>query len=198
MPNYPCVTPEMMNEMNRQINGRLEPPDTARRRKMENRKTNVIEEHVRWNESAKVTSVEVATTVSAAGDEHDVYSVEFTITGTKGTGQFVGEKVYLKARINPVALDAGNKDDGQFKMSRGTLIRLAQLVKSVGFDIKGGLSSAQMAAYFPVAGNSPLVGKEVYIEIHQNESEMSNTGWNEEVSNVFPLKGANAAASVEV
>lgn len=188
MPSYPEVTPEMMREFDRAINGRLTPPENARTRTLENRKTGAMEEHKRWNESGRVTSVTVEETVSNAGDNHDVYTVEFEITGTKGSGTLVGSSARLQCRVNPAALEAGDKENGQYKMSRGSLIRLTQLVRACGFPVKGGLSSAQMAAYFPEHDQSPLINREVYFEIHQNESEQAPSGWNEEVSNIFPLK----------
>jgi len=196
MPSYPTVTQEMLQEMDRQINGRLTAPASARKKTQTNYKTKQTEEHIRWNESAQVVSVECASTISGAGDEHDVYKVEFGITATRGSGMHVGTKVFLTARVNPKALDAGDKEDGQFKMSRGSLVRLLQLVRASGFPVKGGLSSAQMAAYYPANGQSPLVGKEVLIEIHQNESDKAPTGWNEEVSNIFPLVVGAASAEV--
>jgi len=196
MPSYPNVTAEMMQEMDRMITGRLTPPENARKRTLENRKTGAMEEHLRWNESLQVVAVEVSTTISNASDEHDVYSVKFNVTASKGTGLNIGGTTYLKARINSVALEAGNKDSGQYKMSISTLVRLAQLVRSAGFPIKGGLTSAQMAAYFPANGESPLIGKEIFAEIHQNESELASSGWNEEVANIFPLRVAKATTEV--
>lgn len=196
MPSYPSLTPEMLAEYDRAINGRLTPPETARKKTQKNYKTDMPEEHVRWNESARITDVQVTETISGAGDNHDLYAVKFEITGTKGSGTLVGQQLTFLGRINSVAFEAGDKDNGQFKMSRGTLIRLAQLVRAAGFQVKGGLSSAQMAAFYPVNGASPLVGKEVYIEIHQKESDAAPTGWDEEVSNIFPL--AVNAASAEV
>lgn len=196
MPSYPEVTPAMMREFDRQISGRLTPPEKARHRIVENKKTGTVEEHYRWNESARITGVEVTEVVSSAGDDHDLYTVGFEITATKGSGEHVGDSTRYQGRINPDAYAAGNKDDGQFKMSSGTLVRLTQLVRSSGFPIKGGLSSAQMAGYFPIDGASPLIGREVNIEIHQQESEMAPSGWNEEVSNIFPLTAMKPAAEV--
>lgn len=195
-PTYPEVTNEMMKEYDRQISGRLTPPESARRRTIENKKTGATEEHVRWNESAIITKVEVTETISSAGDNHDLYTVEFNITGTKGSGEHVGDTTRYQGRINPEAWAAGDKNSGQYKMSSGTLVRLTQLVRSAGFPVKGGLSSAQMAGYFPVDGASPLIGREVNIEIHQQESEMAPSGWNEEVSNIFPLVAIKPAAEV--
>lgn len=196
MPTYPAISEDMMKEFEREITGRLAVPENARRKTAENKKTGEMEEHVRFNESGQIDSIEVTTGISAAGDTHDIYQIQFAVTGTKGSGINVGGKTWMKARINPEALAAGNKDNGQYKMSRGTLIRLTQLVRAAGFPIQGGLSSAQMAAYFPENGKSPLIGKEVWMEVHQTSSEKSPTGWNEEVSNIFPLQ--RAAATTEV
>lgn len=196
MPSYPEITPELMDEFESRMDGKLPTPDTARKATLKNKKTGAMEQHERWNESAQIEDVTVETVVSQKGDEHDLYQVKFLVTATKGSGKCVGKNVTLSARINPVALKARNKDDGQFKMSEGTLVRLAQLVRACGVEVKGGLSSAQFAAFYPENGDSPLKGKEVVIEIHQHESEGSPTGWQKEVSNIYPLN--KSAASMEV
>jgi hypothetical protein len=186
----------MLKEYDRQISGRLTPPQNARPRTVENKKTGEIKEVVKWNESGRIVGVSVEETVSQNGDNHDLYIIDLEITGTKGSGEHVGSRVQFKGRINPEAWDAGDKDDGQFKMSRGTLIRLTQFVRSSGFPVKGGLSSAQMAAYFPANGQSPLIGREVYFEISQETSDFSPSGWNEEIRNVFPLATIKPQAEV--
>lgn len=172
------------------------PPDIARKSTFKDKDTGEILQQLRWNESGRILSVEVAETTSSSGAEHTLYTVEFVITPTKGSGTLVGSKTYWKARYNAAAWAAGNKEDGQYKMSRGTLIKLCQLVRAAGFPIQGGLSSAQIAAYFPAGGGSPLINRELNIQIQQKESFQAPSGWNEEVGNVFPLSIAAAVAEV--
>lgn len=193
---YPEVTPAMMQEYDRQINGILTPPATARVKMLEDRNTGEMKEHRRWNESMRVSDVTVKETTSQSGNDHILFSVEFEITASRGSGTLVGSKTYFVGRFNPIAYKANNREDGQWKMSNGTLVRLTQLVRACGFPVKGGLSSAQIQAYFPESGQSPLINREINGSIHQTSSAQAASGWNEEVESFFPLAGMAPNAEV--
>lgn len=193
---YPELSAQDLQEFEDSATGKLRVPETAKTRKRTDKRTNTVIEFKRWRESAQVESVEVGTTDTQSGDTHDVYTISFVITGTKGSGKNVNRKAFLRARFNPDAYGAGDVNDGQYKMSKRTLQNLTQLIRSAGFAVQGGLSSAHFAAYFPETGDTPLVGKEVEIEIDQYEDENSPTGFRDDVNNIFPLRVVAASAEV--
>lgn len=196
MPNYPEITPEMLAEFEANSSFNLTAPDNARKQKVKNKVSGVEEQHERWNESAQIVDVTALASISNAGIAQDVYTVRFEVTATKGSGKNVGRKIRFQGRVNAAAWPNGNKEDGQYKMSNGTMSRIVQLVKAVGYDVKAGLTSAQMAAYFPEGGGSPLIGKQVYLECHKFESDRSAEGWETEANAFFPLKVVAPSAEV--
>ena len=194
---YPDVPAEKLAQMESEMSGLLVVPQDAKSKVRKNKDTGAEEQHYYWRESAMIKEINVSEVVSNAGDEHDLYEILFTITGTSGASSNVGSNnAKIAARINPTVWSAGNKTDGQYKMSRGTIVLLASLVRATGIPVSGGLSSAQMASLFPENGGSPLLGEEILIDIHQHETDRAPSGWQCEVTRVFPLKRATADAEV--
>jgi len=188
---YPSITPEMLKEFEDQLSPKLRTPtENVRVRQWTAKKTQEVVIQHSFRESAVIEKVVVARNDSEAWGTHDVFKVTFGITSTKGSGLNVGKKVTLAARLLPSDSFASALDWQKRSTAQGLLL-LTQVVRARGYEVAGGISSAQMKAYYPTEGDSPLVGAEVEIEV----ANKSNSDFSE-VSNVFKLQTTAPDAEV--
>lgn len=147
----------------------LQPPTDAKRSKK-----NANEAY--WTERVQVTEVESESTQSNAGDNHEVLTVGCTILTTRPNGNASGNEgrsVSFKGRLNWDAWANGNGDikDGQFKMHKGTVGKMATLARAAGFYEGGDIEPSLWLHMFPEQGLSPLVGMEFDVEIKQKPND---------------------------
>lgn len=183
--DYPEISPEMLKEFEDQLSPKLRTPsENVRTRTYKTKKDGDVTQQ-NWRESAVIESILVTSNDSEAWGTHTLYKIKFAVTGTKGSGINVGKKVTLQARYNPTG------EEWRIRNSKQALLLLSQIVRARGYDVAGGISSAQLRAYFPAEGESPMVNAEVEIEVaNKTNSDFS------EVVNIFKL--VTAAADAEV
>lgn len=175
---YIKVTQDAVKEAEASQSSKLLVPPTAKL----NRKD---PEDARWRERIKIVEVSAEELESKAGDDHIQFTVRGEITEEGSSGSNVGRTVTSRMRINPAAYAAGDKKDGQYKMSRGTIARLTELFRAVGYYEDGDLEAAFFDQMFPAEDSgetSPLLDQEVEIEVHQSPSDEAPSGYNTEIT----------------
>lgn len=189
---YPEFTPEMMQEFEQMSSTKLRIPENARKRTFTAKKGKPDQHEVlqrNWRESATVQSVVATPATDEHWGQHMLFQIKFQITATKGSGLNVNRNKTLSIKqVRPGTFGPDDWRTGNAK--RGGLL-LTQLIRAKGYEIAGAISSAQMAAFYPMSGESPLVNAEVEIEIaSKDDSDF------DDVVNIYRLQ--TATADVEV
>ncbi len=129
--------------------------------------------YAQWPEVVQIDSA-YREEVEKNGNTHMVFAIKSSVLPSEGTVN-AGRNHPMFNRINYAALSSGG-DDGQRKMSLGSVHRLKQIAVAAGIDIEAtGLTGDILSTLFPVQGTaedmseaSPLVGKRFVISMRDN------------------------------
>lgn len=128
-----------------------------------------------WVETVKITAVSSEESETQKGDDHHVLTIDCDIEpGGTGGDANVGRRVQFRGRINWDAYEKGNKNDGQYKMSRGTIGTMGALFREIGIHDHGDIELETWDAAFPDDEGevSPLIGHvlDAYIKQEPNDA----------------------------
>ncbi len=143
------------------------PPDAEKRRK---------KGYARWTEIVTVQKAYREAKLTDAGDTHMIYAVQCQIMPA-GETKNGGRSHTAFNRVNYEAISAGDKEDGQYKMSRGTVGKLRAIaVGAAEIDISTtGLTGEILTALFPLKDvedhTSPLVNRVLKVSFTDNENK---------------------------
>lgn len=149
----------------------------------------------RWNEAIEIESASKEEAETKAGDTHIVFTVNGRVLAGTGTPN-ESRKYTFSMRINYESLPR-DAEDGQRKMSMGTINKLIQLAGAALpnlFDDAIGLTEELIGETFPTAGSatdmsggSLLKGTKVVLVLKDNETEQFNGRNQQEVVAILPL-----------
>jgi hypothetical protein len=165
MSKFRRVSAAAVDEAEKSNNPALQEPPTARTKG----------EAKLWVETVKIVGVSSDETESQKGDDHLVLTIDTEVEpGGTGGDLNVGKRVQYRGRINWDAYEKANKNDGQFKMSRGTVGVMGGLFREVGIHDHGDIEPETWDAAFPddEGETSPLIGYvlDAYIKQEPNDS----------------------------
>jgi hypothetical protein len=144
-----------------------------------------------WPENVKIVDATALVTQTQNKDEHVAIEVSTLITAARPDGtvsENVDRKVSLKTRLNWdawgkfSAMSEGEKAavlresgpgtfGGQVKMHRGSVARIAQLLRVAGLYEGGDIDLPLWDHVFPEQGLSPLAGFEMGVDVKQGPND---------------------------
>ena len=146
----------------------------------------------RWNEAVQVKGAFRETVTSNAGDEHVVFTVNTVVLAGTGTPN-EGRNYTFSTRINYESLGR-DVEDGQRKMSMGSVSKLIQLASAAApdlFDDEVGLTEQVVDTLFPLKegeDTSMLEGAKLVLVMTDNEDpkKQFNDRNAQEVRSILP------------
>lgn len=176
--NLPDITASVLAEAEastKRGSFRLEPADNARPNKRNPRQ-------MYWSETLNILSAKREEAVSKkSGRKHTVFILQVEPTPDSGTKN-VGTKFRLSHRICYDSVRAGDKENGEFIMSRNAIARLKQLLDAVGIECTnehGDLRGDVLMEVFTENGqDSPLVNQIIEAEIKQEAPDTPDGFYN--------------------
>ncbi len=163
------IPKELLDEAAEMFGGGFQltvPPDAEKRRK---------KGYARWTEIVTVQKAYREAKLTEAGDTHMIYAVQCQIMPA-GETKNGGRSHTAFNRVNYDAIEAGDKENGQYKMSRGAVGKLRGVALAAGIDISTtGLTGEILTALFPLKDvedhTSPLAEKVFKVSFTDNENK---------------------------
>ncbi len=129
--------------------------------------------YARWPEVVTIQGATREVKVSQAGDTHMIYVIKVQVMPA-GATKNGGRMFWSRLRVNYAAIAAGDKDNGQYKMSKGAVSKLRMLAMVAGIDMsKTNLTGEILTALFPLKDveehPSALVTRVAKVSFSDNE-----------------------------
>ena len=154
---------------------KLNVPDSAKTNKNNPRKQY-------FTEAARITGAKKYVKPGKSGRAHTVFELGVEVLPEGGSGQNIGAKFKLFSRVCFPSIEVGDKENGEYIMSRNAIARLKQLFDACGVECVneyGSLLGDVLEQCFTEQGtDSPLVGTTLSIEIMQEKPETPDGRYN--------------------
>lgn len=137
-----------------------------------------------WTEIVSITSAKKYVKTGKSGRPHTVFELGVEVT-PNGSGENIGARFKVFPRICFPAIEAGDKDNGEYIMSRNAIGHLKQLFDATGVEATnehGQLRGDVLEQVFTEQGtDSPIVGQTFSAEIMQEKPETPDGRYNIEI-----------------